>query len=119
MRYPPFRRARKQPFLGLIINHHLKWWLLTREIAFSVPITLILNGLVHYDFNMREVQRFMILQHLGESSFSLYLTHYLAIVILINARVIVIYTQWIRFILTAIVCVIVGELAYLLIEKCC
>ena len=32
MRYPPFRRARKQPLLGLIINHHLKWWLLTRKI---------------------------------------------------------------------------------------
>ena len=27
--YPSFRRARNQPFLGLIINHHLKWWLLT------------------------------------------------------------------------------------------
>lgn len=35
MRYPPFRRARKQPFLGLAINHHLKWWLLTRKV--NVP----------------------------------------------------------------------------------
>lgn len=35
MRYPPFRRARKQPFLGLAINHHLKWWLLTNDI---IPI---------------------------------------------------------------------------------
>ena len=32
MRYPPFRRARNQPLLGLISNHQLNWWLVTYNI---------------------------------------------------------------------------------------
>lgn len=39
MRYPPFRRARKKPFLGLTLNHHLKWWLLTSEFSFDISTT--------------------------------------------------------------------------------
>ena len=26
---PPFGASSKKPLLGLIANHHLKWWLLT------------------------------------------------------------------------------------------
>lgn len=92
---------------------------ISREIAFGVPFTLILNGLVHYEFNIREVRKLNILQHLGESSYSLYLTHFLTIVMIIDICPYVINNcpQWIGFVLIVIVCMIVSEFAYLLIEK--
>lgn len=91
---------------------------ITRVEKFGIPFALIIYGLAEYE-RQGKIPRFRVLSHFASASYSLYLTHYTVIIVLIFVFDSCCPTlpQIVKFLIALIVSMIVGDLAYVFVEK--
>lgn len=91
-----------------------------RVIGFGIPFALIIWGMAMKPEDKIKPEKKMekVLRVLGDASYSLYLTHYMVILVvnylfeMINVR-----EPMLRFVFVSVACVVVGLMAYYIVER--